>query len=218
MPYLLSSLMAGFVGVLVVGKLGGGSPSTASGTEIIIPLLVILGGTALSRVVLGNGVINMIGGIVAAALYAICVQTVLSADLPGFIYGALAGLALLLVVPLSYFYYRGVPTLPSVKRLLNMSEATPDTNPDSMEPSNDNIKHADAQNEGHIGLANMAYLFGGLSLFASVIPLLGILISGLGFVLGLFGRNSARERIAIAGMVLCILGIILSVISWIYGG
>jgi len=66
LPYVLSSIMAGLVGILYLNRLRSGIPEVGAGLEVDIILIVFLGGTPF-----GSGLANIIGAVLAALIIAI---------------------------------------------------------------------------------------------------------------------------------------------------
>ncbi len=65
LPYVLSSVMAGFVGALYLGRIRAAMPTIGTGLEVDAILIVLLGGTSL-----GGGFVNIVGAIPAALIVA----------------------------------------------------------------------------------------------------------------------------------------------------
>jgi hypothetical protein len=69
----------------------------------------------------------------------------------------------------------------------------------------------------HGGKAIAALILGCVSLVAWCCPLLGLAISIPGLILGIFGLKSSRRGMALAGVILCSLGLVLSAINGGWG-
>lgn len=65
-------------------------------------------------------------------------------------------------------------------------------------------------------MAIASLVLGIISLVAWLIPLIGVPVSIVGFVLGCKTIKSEKKAMAITGLVLCIIGLILSVGFWAY--
>ena len=61
-------------------------------------------------------------------------------------------------------------------------------------------------------LALMSASLGLLSLCAAIVPFCGGLIATLGLFLGMRVLRSGRDRLAVAGIALCVLGLLISVV------
>lgn len=62
-PYVLSSLMAGFAGAILLGRLRAAQPTVGTGWELEVILAVVVGGTPL-----GGGFANVIGAMLGAVV------------------------------------------------------------------------------------------------------------------------------------------------------
>jgi hypothetical protein len=55
-------------------------------------------------------------------------------------------------------------------------------------------------------------------MLAWCLPIIGVPVSIVGLILGILSRTSSKRGFAIAGIVLCIIGLVLSVANGIAGG
>ena len=100
LPYVLTSVMAGFAGACYVGIIGYGTITLGSGLEAEVMLIVFLGGT-----VLGGGLVNGLGVILAALTLAVVKNVwVLSNRPPAEVY-IIEGVGLLVFGLLGQLYY-----------------------------------------------------------------------------------------------------------------
>ena len=67
------------------------------------------------------------------------------------------------------------------------------------------------------GRATAALVLGIVGLFASLVPIIGLPVQIIGLVLGIQSRKSTKRGLAIAGIVLCSIGIVFSVLSALLG-
>jgi hypothetical protein len=63
--------------------------------------------------------------------------------------------------------------------------------------------------------ANMALIFGLISIVSWIIPLAGIVTSCIGITCGMTGLKSSKHGRALAGFVLSIIFLVVSILSWI---
>lgn len=87
-PYILSSLLAGFVGLLQTSHLRAGIPTLGTGFEILVILAVVLGGSCLGCY-FGNVIGALFGALFIATLQTILVLANVSSLHQQFITGAL---------------------------------------------------------------------------------------------------------------------------------
>jgi ABC-type xylose transport system permease subunit len=87
-PYILSSLLAGFVGLLQTSHLQVGIPTLGTGFEILVILAVVLGGSCLGCY-FGNVIGALFGALFIATLQTILTLTDISSLHRQFITGAL---------------------------------------------------------------------------------------------------------------------------------
>ena len=67
------------------------------------------------------------------------------------------------------------------------------------------------------GLAITALILGIISLCAGLIPCCGGPIAIVGLILGILGRKSTAKSMAVAGIVLCAIGLVVTIVSAIIG-
>ena len=82
-----------------------------------------------------------------------------------------------------------------------------------MEP---NYGSVDPEERTNKMLAALSFVLGIISLVAGLIPICGVVVSLAGIGVGQFGRRSESRRLATAGIILCIFGLILSVVYAIF--
>lgn len=72
------------------------------------------------------------------------------------------------------------------------------------------------QTTDNTGAATMALIFGILAVVTGfLIPIIGILFGCLGFSRARMGGGSSKAGMAKAGKILCIIGIVVSIIMWV---
>jgi hypothetical protein len=81
-----------------------------------------------------------------------------------------------------------------------------------LEPDYDSI---DPQERTNKFLALISAAFGVFSILGALIPICGSIIGLIGIVLGYFGMKSEHKKVAIAGIILCIMGMLTSLIYMI---
>ncbi len=64
------------------------------------------------------------------------------------------------------------------------------------------------------GQSTLALVMGLISLIAWIIPLAGVIVSGVGIAAGRTGRNSTKRGMATAGLVLSIIGLVIALLMW----
>lgn len=69
------------------------------------------------------------------------------------------------------------------------------------------------EQQGRKGLAIASMVFGIVSLFAWLLPICGLPIGSTGVILGVLGLNSSRRGMAIAGIIMCGIGLIGTIIN-----
>ncbi len=116
LPYVFSGLLAGLVGVIYLGRLRVGLPVGGSGFEVDELLIVLLGGTPLVSVPVGNMLVNIAGAIVAALALAVGQNGAALAGTQPFFVELAKGASLLAVGVVSYLYYLGVSRLPAARK------------------------------------------------------------------------------------------------------
>jgi hypothetical protein len=82
-----------------------------------------------------------------------------------------------------------------------------------MEPNYGSIDPEERTNKM---LAALSFILGIASLIAGLIPICGAVVSLTGIGVGLFGRRSESRKLATAGIVICVFGLILSVVYAIF--
>jgi ribose transport system permease protein len=99
-PYVLSSLIAGFAGAWLLGRLRAAGPTIGAGLEVDVILMVLLGGTPLGVVL-----VNIIGALVAAFLVSVAqnISTLNGLPFQAILIGK--GAAFLVFALLSYVYF-----------------------------------------------------------------------------------------------------------------
>ena len=65
------------------------------------------------------------------------------------------------------------------------------------------------------GRAVASLVLGIVGLMAWCIPLLGVILTAIGLSLGMKSRDSASRGMAIAGIVLCSIGLAAAVVAWV---
>jgi hypothetical protein len=78
-----------------------------------------------------------------------------------------------------------------------------------MEPD---YKSIDPEERTYKFLAIFSFIIGILSLCAGLVPICGVGNGMIGIVTGIFGRKSERRKLANAGILISVLGIIISII------
>jgi hypothetical protein len=63
------------------------------------------------------------------------------------------------------------------------------------------------------GKATTSLVLGIIGIFAWIIPILGLPITIVGLVFGINGLKSLKKKTAVAGIILCILFLVLSIIN-----
>jgi ribose transport system permease protein len=116
LPYGLSGLLAGLVGVMYLGRLRVGLPTGGAGFEVDELLVVLLGGTPLVSAAVGNTLVNIAGAILAALAFAVGQNGAVLAGAPPFFVDLAKGVSLLAVGGVSYLYYLGVSLLPAARK------------------------------------------------------------------------------------------------------
>jgi ribose/xylose/arabinose/galactoside ABC-type transport system permease subunit len=112
LPYVVSSLMAGFVGLVYVGRLQAGLPTLGTGFEVDEILIALLGGVPLSSLLIANGSMNLAGGLLAALALALRQNVIVLANVPAALNQVADGLVVLGTALVSYLYYSVVGLLP----------------------------------------------------------------------------------------------------------
>ncbi|MBN1218303.1 MAG: ABC transporter permease [Anaerolineae bacterium] len=100
LPYVLSSLMAGLVGIIYLGRLRSGMPTLGTGLEVDIILIVFLGGTPF-----GRGLANIIGAVLAALILAVSQNIAIVNGISAFWLHVGKGAGLLIFGLLGHAYY-----------------------------------------------------------------------------------------------------------------
>ncbi len=100
LPYILSSTIAGFVGALFLGRLRAAMPTTGTGLEVDVILMVFLGGTPL-----GSGFVNIVGAVLAALMLAIVQNISALNGISLYLITTGKGVALLIFGLLCHAYY-----------------------------------------------------------------------------------------------------------------
>ena len=100
LPYVLSGTVAGLVGAVLLGRLRAGTPSLGTGLEVDVILMTVLGGTAL-----GGGVVNILGGVLAALVVGMVQNIALLNGVPQLTVSAGKGIALLFFGVMCPAYY-----------------------------------------------------------------------------------------------------------------
>jgi ABC-type uncharacterized transport system permease subunit len=113
LPYALSGLLAGLVGVIYLGRLSVGLPTGGAGFEVDELLIALLGGTPLLSAPVGNTLVNIAGALLAALAVAAGQNGAALAGAPPFFVDMAKGVSLLAVGVFSYLYYLGVSLLPA---------------------------------------------------------------------------------------------------------
>lgn len=67
------------------------------------------------------------------------------------------------------------------------------------------------------GMASAGYFCSLLSIFLWLLPPVGFVASILGFILSILSLSSNKRKLAMWGLIISIVGIILSVTNWLYG-
>jgi ribose/xylose/arabinose/galactoside ABC-type transport system permease subunit len=99
-PYILSSLMAGFAGILFLQRLRIGVPTAGMGMEINVILAVIIGGTWI-----GGRFGTVIGGLLGAVFVAFLQYYLMIAGTSAYLQQIINGVLLLVGGGLCYGYY-----------------------------------------------------------------------------------------------------------------
>jgi len=68
------------------------------------------------------------------------------------------------------------------------------------------------------GKATASLVLGIIGMLAWCLPIAGVPVTIVGLVLGILSRTSSNRKFAIAGIVLCVFGLVLSVANGIVGG
>jgi ribose transport system permease protein len=100
LPYIFSSLMAGFVGALYLGRLRTALPTIGFGLEFDVILLTMLGGTPF-----GSGFVNLLGAVLTALLFAIVQNISALNGISPFSVNTGKGAALLIFGSICHVYY-----------------------------------------------------------------------------------------------------------------
>lgn len=112
LPYVASSLMAGFVGLMYASRLQTGIATAGTGYELEVVLIALVGGVPLTGLLIANGVMNILGGLLAALALAVLQSIAALVNLPVSIDQVLIGAAALVAALVSYFYYLVISLLP----------------------------------------------------------------------------------------------------------
>jgi ribose transport system permease protein len=112
LPYVASSLMAGFVGLMYAARLQAGMATAGSGFEVDEILIALVGGVPLSSLLIANGVMNIVGGLLAALALAVLQNVSNLAALPVTLSQVITGVVALVTALVSYLYYLVVGLLP----------------------------------------------------------------------------------------------------------
>jgi ribose transport system permease protein len=99
-PYILSSLMAGFAGILLLQRLRAGMPTTGINMELNVILAVVIGGTCL-----GGRFGTVIGGLLGAVFVAILQPFLVVVGVSSYLQQLIIGVLLLVGGGLCYGYY-----------------------------------------------------------------------------------------------------------------
>ena len=123
--------------------------------------------------------------------------------------------------PVSFQGASNVPPPPTPSPIVYGSYGVPNTPPVVHQPvyvqqpvyTPYPVQHADTSGAG---VAIISLVMGALGLIAWLIPLVGFLIAVIGIVCGCIGLAGRGGRgLAIGGIILCSIGMIFSIISWI---
>ncbi len=100
LPYVLSSVMAGFAGACYLGIVQYGTIAAGAGLEADVLLVVFLGGTAF-----GGGLVNGLAAILAALTFAVATNIFMLSDVPYQQQGIIKGAGLVAFGLLCQLYY-----------------------------------------------------------------------------------------------------------------
>ena len=116
LPYVFSAVMAGWVGLMLAGRLRVGLATVGAGLEVDELLVVLLGGTALGSLPIGNSVVNIFGGLGAAQAFAIVQNLQALSGGQAAVLEIGKSVALVLTGLVSYLYYLIVARLRTSSR------------------------------------------------------------------------------------------------------
>ncbi len=100
LPYVLSGLAAGYVGLILLGRLRTAVPTAGTGYEVQAVLAVAIGGTAI-----GGGLCNTVGAALGAIFVAGVGNLAVLTNLPALATGIWQGAILLVTGALTHLYY-----------------------------------------------------------------------------------------------------------------
>ena len=112
LPYVISSLMAGFVGLMYVSRLQVATPGLGTGFGVDEILVALLGGVPLSNLLIANSAMNLVGGLLAALALALRQNIVALAGFSAAFNQVADGLVALATALVSYVYYLVVGRVP----------------------------------------------------------------------------------------------------------
>ena len=102
---LLSSFIAGWVGLVYLARLRIAIPSLGAGFEIVALLIAILGGTPLGNLRINIGMINLIGGLIAAMALVLLQNVIQLVNGPVTLLDPIKGILIVIGGPISYLFY-----------------------------------------------------------------------------------------------------------------
>ncbi len=127
-PYILSSFMAGLVGLVTLGRLRASSPIMGTGIEITVLLAALLGGTPLANLRLCLGIVNMLGALLAALVLAVFQDSLLLSGMQITVMDMIKGAVILFVALTSYLYYLLLSRI-SARQVMTSSPQAPTSTP-----------------------------------------------------------------------------------------
>ena len=80
-----------------------------------------------------------------------------------------------------------------------------------------NYTDPDQNNGKGNGLAIASMVIGIVNLITCCLPILGFPVSITGLVLGILSRNSEKKKMAVAGIIMCAIGLVLTIVNAILG-
>lgn len=130
-PYMLSGIMAGVVGLIYLGKLHTVSPVLGNGFELEMVVIAILSGTPLYHLKINASFINLIGGIIASLGMAILPNLQIAiGNKTTYSFEIAKGVLLIFGGMINYVYYLLVIKIPlkspketAVEKPVDLSEA-----------------------------------------------------------------------------------------------